>query len=98
LGGKGIDVELGRDDSLVELRVTDHGIGVPDDEVHRLTEPFYRSSRSRRHDLPGLGLGLTVAKLIVELHDGTLRLEPASGGGTTVTLRLPVAKDGSAIA
>lgn len=93
-GGELVDVDLCRSGGAAELRVTDRGIGVPAGEVHLLAEPFFRSSRSRRQELPGLGLGLTVTKSIVELHHGSIQIEPAHDGGTTVTVRLPGVNDG----
>jgi two-component system, cell cycle sensor histidine kinase DivJ len=71
------------------LRVTDTGSGIPEQELPRLGAPFYqvRSSYDREHD--GVGLGLSVVKGLVALHQGHLLLESRLGHGTCVTIRLP---------
>lgn len=74
----------------VELHVRDHGIGIPREERERLFESFYRGASASQTKKPGIGLGLSLAKRIVEAHEGALEIA-ASGDepGTLVTLRLP---------
>ncbi|MFP6741754.1 MAG: ATP-binding protein, partial [Alphaproteobacteria bacterium] len=76
-------------DGGVELSVRDNGIGVAAENQAVVFEPFRQvdSTLSRRFD--GTGLGLPLAKQMVELHDGTLRFESKLGVGTTVTLIFP---------
>ncbi len=76
----------------VEFSITDNGTGIPRDDQPHVFERFYRSdrSRSRGADPGGSGLGLTIVKRIVEIHDGEIRLESALGSGTKVTIRLPL--------
>ena len=73
----------------LELRVADDGIGIPDDVIDRITEPFYQvdSSLSRRFE--GTGLGLPLVKSLMELHGGTLWFESRVNNGTTVICRFP---------
>ncbi|WP_185994264.1 sensor histidine kinase [Nocardioides campestrisoli] len=71
------------------IRVADQGAGIAPDELPRLTEPFFRSSDSRRRQVPGLGLGLSVAKSVVEQHGGTLSITSQLGEGTQVEALLP---------
>jgi signal transduction histidine kinase len=79
-----------RDGSAVEVEVVDDGVGVPAEERERVFEPFYRggedgSSRSSE----GAGLGLAIARAIVEAHGGRIWLEPAQPRGTRVRFTLP---------
>ena len=73
------------------LRVMDEGMGIPQDELPHLFERFYRGSRARAGEPEGAGLGLAIAKAIVEQHEGHIEVESAPGRGTTVTIRLPIA-------
>jgi len=73
----------------VELRVEDRGIGIEPADVERLFEPFFRTDRSRARRSGGLGLGLTLARRIVEAHGGTLVAHSEPGRGSTFTVRIP---------
>lgn len=79
-----------------EFAVTDDGTGIPMDDQPHVFERFYRSdrSRSRGSDPGGSGLGLTIAKRIVETHGGEINLESSLGSGAKVTVRLPLAPVG----
>lgn len=83
-----ISAEYAADGSL-KIRVRDTGIGMSEAQVRQALQPFTQldSALSRRYE--GLGLGLTLAKDIVELHGGHLAIKTAQGGGTTVTVVLP---------
>ena len=74
-------------DAVVE--VADTGVGIPAEEQDRLFERFFRSSNATEQAIPGTGLGLTIAKTIVERHEGSIEIESAEGKGTTVRVRLP---------
>jgi two-component system phosphate regulon sensor histidine kinase PhoR len=73
----------------VELMVADTGEGIPAADIPRLTERFYRVDRARSRELGGTGLGLAIVKHIVQLHQGSLRIESKVGEGTTVIVSLP---------
>lgn len=84
--GKRIDAEICSADDCVEVRIRDYGPGIPEDEIPLVTRKFYKGSSKAR----GSGIGLAVCEEIVEMHGGQLILENASGGGTLVTVRLPI--------
>jgi signal transduction histidine kinase len=70
--------------------VIDHGIGIPDDEIGELFERFHRARNVSSRYYGGLGLGLYIARGIVEAHGGTIRVESEEGKGSTFTIALPV--------
>jgi len=75
----------------VEFSVTDNGKGLKKDDLEKIFEKFYRVDQSLSREEGGFGLGLSIAKKIIELHGGTIRAEsPGLGKGTTVTFTLPV--------
>jgi len=73
------------------ISVTDHGPGIPSEDHLRIFEPFYRRGSELRRETHGIGLGLTIARRLVQAHEGTLevRSQPGSGARFTVTLPLP---------
>ena len=85
-GGK-ITAEMRREDDEVVIRIRDFGCGIPAEELPLVKKKFYKGSSKAR----GSGIGLAVCEEIVSMHNGTLTLENAPGGGTLVTIRLPIA-------
>lgn len=73
----------------LRVEVTDTGIGIPQDELGQLFSRFYRASTATRRAIPGTGLGLVIARAIVEGHGGTISLETRESEGTRVTVTLP---------
>jgi PAS domain S-box-containing protein len=71
--------------------VSDHGIGIPADELHQVFERFHRGRQVSSTNYGGLGLGLYITKQIVERHGGTISVESREGQGTTFFFTLPVA-------
>ena len=86
-GGK-IVAERACDQEYVTFRIRDYGPGVPEEELPLVKKKFYKGSSKAR----GTGIGLAVSDEIVQLHGGTLELENAPGGGTMVTVRLPMSQ------
>jgi signal transduction histidine kinase len=84
-----IEVSLTIVGAEAQIRIADHGLGVPADERARLFTPFFRTSSSR--DVPGTGLGLHISKRLAERQDGRLWLEASSSAGSVFALELPVA-------
>ncbi|MGC1677484.1 MAG: ATP-binding protein [Candidatus Binataceae bacterium] len=79
--------------SAVALAIVDTGEGIPERDVPRLTERFYRVDRARSRELGGTGLGLAIVKHIVQLHRGALKIESKLGVGTSVTVTIPEARN-----
>lgn len=87
-----IVVEGKLQDKTVEISVTDKGIGIPSGEVARVFDRFYRADESRsKLNVEGYGLGLSIAKRLVELQQGTITVTSSVGKGSTFTIRLPKA-------
>lgn len=80
-------------DDRVEIVVADTGIGIPADQYPRLFTRFFRASTATQRGIKGTGLGLAVAKAVVEAHGGTVTAEPAPGSGTRFTVVLPCHTD-----
>ena len=76
-------------DELV-MTVTDHGPGLPEDQVARLGEPFYRSDASRARESGGTGLGLYLATLVANAHEGSLCLLDTNNQGASFEVRIPL--------
>jgi PAS domain S-box-containing protein len=74
------------------LAVADNGIGMPRDQLEKVVEPFQQADSRLARKYEGVGLGLSVAAGLMQLHGGTLQIESASNVGTTVTLRIPAAR------
>jgi signal transduction histidine kinase len=86
-----IMVELTAEADCARLVVTDSGIGIPAAQRESVFKPFYQVHRGAISDgMIGLGLGLFIARQIIELHGGTIALEAPSEGGTRVVVRLPI--------
>jgi two-component system, OmpR family, sensor histidine kinase SenX3 len=75
--------------SVVELVVTDHGVGIPAAEVDRIFERFYRVDPARARATGGTGLGLSIVKHVAATHGGEVRVWSVPGQGSTFTLALP---------
>ncbi|MAU41646.1 MAG: hypothetical protein CMF31_08485 [Kordiimonas sp.] len=78
------------DPDYLDIKISDSGIGMTEDEIKLVMEPFNMADDSKSRNQEGLGVGLSLAKGIVDNHHGDLLLSSEPGVGTTVTLRLPV--------
>lgn len=76
-------------DRLVQITVTDTGIGIPEEEQADLFKRFFRASTARANSISGNGLGLAIVKSIVERHAGQVSVTSAPGMGSTFTVTLP---------
>jgi signal transduction histidine kinase len=84
-------VEVRRDEgvSATEIHVTDTGIGIQPHDLPRVFERLYRADDSRSRATGGAGIGLSIAKAIVEAHGGTIRAESEPGRGSRFVISLP---------
>jgi two-component system phosphate regulon sensor histidine kinase PhoR len=78
---------------LIEIAISDNGSGIPEQDIPRLTERFYRVDKARSREIGGTGLGLAIVKHIVQAHGGQLKIESVVHHGTTVRVRLPAAEN-----
>lgn len=88
-GGK-IEVIAGQNFNKVSIKVRDNGIGIPEKDLGRLFERFYRVDKARSREKGGTGLGLAISKGIVDNHGGTISIQSEVNHGTEVTIVLPV--------
>ncbi len=90
-GGK-ITIKAGKLYSAFFVEVKDNGIGIPEGDLERIFERFYRVDKARSRELGGTGLGLSISKGIIDAHNGTIKVDSEVGKGTNVIISLPVPK------
>ena len=78
-----------REDGMVQISVADNGIGIAKADQRYVFDKFYRSESAKDQAIPGIGLGLSYVKLLVEAHGGTITFESTEGHGTTFTITIP---------
>lgn len=83
-GGEFVRIKWRQSASIVQILIEDNGSGIHPEDLHHIFKRFYRSRFSK--DRQGIGLGLPLAKMIVEAHNGTIEVDSAPGTGTTFTL------------
>lgn len=89
-----VTVRVTETESTVRVAVHDHGIGIPADEMKFLFERFQRASNAKKSAIKGTGLGLYLAKTLVERHGGNIQVQSKLGAGSTFTVVLPRLRDG----
>jgi heavy metal sensor kinase len=87
--GGSVRVVLAHEGNEAVLRVADSGIGIPEDELPRIFDRFYRVDRARTRSRGGAGIGLSITRWVVEAHGGEISVKSRVGSGTTFTVRLP---------
>jgi two-component system phosphate regulon sensor histidine kinase PhoR len=87
--GSAITIEAAPDGDGTQIAVSDEGPGIPDEDIGRVFERFYRVDKSRARDPGGTGLGLAIVKHLVELHGGTVHVENRPQGGARFVISLP---------
>jgi signal transduction histidine kinase len=88
--GGTVEVETGVEGKYVTIAITDHGIGIPPDELSRIFERFRRVERKEASGIGGTGLGLAIVKHLVDLHGGKMAVRSELGEGSTFTVFLPI--------
>ena len=77
------------EESSIKIIIEDSGIGIPEKDIPRIFERFYRVDKARSRELGGTGLGLSIVKHIVELHNGNVGVESVEGLGSKFWFILP---------
>ncbi len=88
-----ISASMDDDDGRLKVLLKDNGLGIPAEDLERIFERFYRVEKTRSRDYGGTGLGLPIARRLVEAHGGRIWLESSPGKGTRVRFTLPVAAE-----
>jgi two-component system sensor histidine kinase KdpD len=88
LPGAAIELQARYDEHKIELEIADRGIGIPTDDLRRVFDKFYRVQRPE--NVSGTGLGLSISKGLVEAHNGQIFASQRPGGGTLITIQLPL--------
>jgi two-component system, OmpR family, sensor kinase len=89
--GSEVRVEIGIEGAAAVVAVSDAGPGIPEGEIPRVFERFYRGSAARHMEAPGVGLGLAICRALVEAQGGKISVDSNRGGGATFRIRLPLA-------
>ncbi|THG35764.1 two-component sensor histidine kinase [Glaciibacter flavus] len=95
LPGTRVGVGVRSDAGVVEITVTDQGVGIPEEDLERVFERFFRVDEARARNTGGTGLGLSIVKHAVQNHGGDVRVWSQAGRGSTFTIRLPEAESSS---
>jgi two-component system sensor histidine kinase SenX3 len=93
--GTTVQVRATRADEWIEISVTDQGVGIPQRDLDRVFERFYRVDRARSRSTGGTGLGLAIVGHVASNHGGDVSVTSVEGEGSTFVLRLPVSRDHS---
>ena len=88
-GGR-VAVSLNADQTYFYVKIVDTGVGIPEDEIGKIFERFYRVDKARSRETGGTGLGLAICKDIVQLHHGVIRVSSDFGVGSTFVVRVPL--------
>jgi two-component system sensor histidine kinase CiaH len=86
-----VTLEISKNKRYLKLKVKDTGIGIPERDIPYIFDRFYRADKSRsKLNLAGFGLGLSMAKRIVEMHNGSIKAKSSPKKGSTFTVKLPI--------
>jgi two-component system phosphate regulon sensor histidine kinase PhoR len=89
-GGRVIISAVEKDSKDIQFSIEDNGIGIPNEDLSRIFERFYRVDKGRSKELGGTGLGLSIVKHLVQAHGGRVWVESKLGKGSTFYFSLPI--------
>jgi signal transduction histidine kinase len=89
-GQLSVRVKLNREAGVGEISVRDSGSGIPPETLRKIFDPYFTTKKADSQGQGGTGLGLSMAREVIEAHQGRIRVESAVGEGTTFTLKLPL--------
>jgi signal transduction histidine kinase len=87
-----IQVTLEKNQEVALVKIKDTGIGIPKDEQKNIFQRFYRVDKSRSRETGGMGLGLSIAEWIANIHQGRIEVDSELNKGSTFTVYLPIQK------
>lgn len=90
-----VEVDVAAAGATVRIVISDRGIGIDEDEIGRVFEPFFRGRRAVASEVRGSGVGLGIVDKVVRAHGGDVRIANREGGGTVLTIELPAATGGT---
>ena len=88
-----VELKAQKEKNICSLTIQDTGIGIPESDLPRIFDRFYRVDKSRSRKIMGSGLGLSIVKMIVELHKGKITIKSKENKGTTIILNFPLASE-----
>jgi len=89
-GGGRVSVDFGLNERFASISIWDTGEGIPEEDLPRIFDRFYRTSKDRSRQTGGAGLGLAIARSIVDRHAGEITMESQLGAGSNVFVRFPL--------
>jgi len=92
-----VEIDLSTSAEVVTIRVRDHGLGIPREQLDKIFERFYRVTDLSQRAIPGLGMGLYIVAEIVKGHGGNITVDSTVGKGSTFTVTLPLMRDAIAV-
>ncbi len=87
---KKVEIHTGMEEGMACIKVKDHGMGIPKNQLNKLFEKFYRVPNGDVHETKGAGLGLTIVKQIMDAHEGKIKVESIEGKGSAFKLLFPI--------
>lgn len=88
--GGHVEISIERNNGSAQVEVEDDGIGIPEQDLEKVFDRFYRVDKARSREMGGTGLGLSIAKWIAELHRGTISVASQMNKGSKFTVRIPI--------
>lgn len=88
-----VNVSLNADNQFFYLKVEDSGLGIPEEDIDKIFERFYRGDKSHSKEVSGTGLGLSIARNAVLMHRGAIAVDSREGEGSTFSMRIPLEND-----